>query len=87
MRLDDTERWPLEDLLETLSLVASAAASTRGISRRWTVPFARLVAIYRDEKAKMKAVEDWRLKLKLEGERETHRKGRHKYDEDEYDEE
>ncbi len=86
MRLDDTERWPLEHLLDALSLVASAA-STKGIGRKWTVPFAKLVAIYRDEKAKMKAVEDWRLKLKLDGEgNQSRRKGR-KHDEDEYDEE
>jgi hypothetical protein len=58
--LEGAERWPIDDLLETVRDVSGIAASRKNYDPQWTVVLATLVATYRDEDAKIKYKENWK---------------------------
>lgn len=55
------KKWPSKYLIGVVSEIASLSYSTKGIGRNWTVVTELLVSVYRDEVAKMKAIESANL--------------------------
>lgn len=57
---EEEGRWPFEYLLGQLNVVSRAHSRKRnGYDPKWTVTVSALVDIYRDEVAKMRAVDNW----------------------------
>lgn len=72
----DTYRWPLAIILESVGTVMRANGQTRkGYSPRWTVAVTRLIDIYRDEVNRQKVVDAWNHKQEMEAMMAEYRRG------------
>jgi hypothetical protein len=64
---ESARKWPPEHLLRLVGEAAAAdRAQPRGHGRRWNVVLATLVAVYRDEQGKAKAIDAYNLKQQVE---------------------
>jgi hypothetical protein len=55
-------QWPLNILQRNLSVASRAAGQRKtGYDKKWPVSVCRIVDIYRDEVARMKATDSWNL--------------------------
>lgn len=51
--------WPVQRLLDTVAEVATMAHSRKGINPKWSMATSIFVSVYRDESAKIQAIESF----------------------------
>lgn len=78
---EQARKWSGEYLLKIVGEIAHLASLYKNTGPNWTVVTAVLVAVYRDEIAKMKSIDNW--KLIQEAEEARKKAGQPTADEDE----
>lgn len=69
------QRWPLKYLLQVVHDVSYQSSLTKTTGRNWTVITTLLVNIYRDERAKIEAVERYNLNQSAQNKAEPEDEG------------
>lgn len=67
---EDHLRWPSDKLISTANQIAGISNEYGdNVNPYWTVTIRNLVAVYRNEKARMKQIDDFNFRQEIEGRR------------------
>lgn len=68
--------YPVEYMVERATEIAYIASTEKGKDKQWPVLIANLVSIYRDEKSKKEAIDNYSLRQSMDAAKKSKKKGK-----------